>query len=298
VDPEPLETACHLHRRAWSRGGGPWLGVGSAPPFEVVTTSHLAIDGYGHALLADRLFAEEDREQLQTLTSAAQFGLDAGSTVAASESSPSRSRLGIATADLVRVPSFAEAAYAMGKSLQCFFPNSAAFSPTFHVPIAPGRRNDPERRRRRVVPGLFSVHLAENFGDFSARVETHLKRDRARQGVLTRIARATMHAPLPRSAKRWLMAGGPPRRWLPVVETLSGRGCLSFLRFEPGDEPRQPLYAASYPALHDDQRGALVLTLVVAESGSTAVVAGTGEIGSQAGAQRFLETWQSELAAL
>src|SRR5262249_50433697 len=55
--PEELATARHLHRRAWTAGGGPWLGLGQTAALELVTTCHLAVDGYGHGRVASLIFA-------------------------------------------------------------------------------------------------------------------------------------------------------------------------------------------------------------------------------------------------
>jgi hypothetical protein len=55
---EPIETARHGHRRAWRTNGaatGPWLGLGRAGGLAIVSTCHMIVDGYGHALLAARI---------------------------------------------------------------------------------------------------------------------------------------------------------------------------------------------------------------------------------------------------
>ena len=52
---EPIETARHGHRRAWTERGGPWLGLGRAGGVAVVSTCHLIVDGYGHALITARI---------------------------------------------------------------------------------------------------------------------------------------------------------------------------------------------------------------------------------------------------
>src|SRR5262249_37976039 len=51
--------ARHLHRRTWAQASGPWLGVGRAGGLAVASTCHLAVDGYGHALIASRVAARD-----------------------------------------------------------------------------------------------------------------------------------------------------------------------------------------------------------------------------------------------
>jgi hypothetical protein len=55
IGDEPIATARHGHRRAWTERGGPWLGLGRAGDIAIVSTCHLVIDGYGHACLAARI---------------------------------------------------------------------------------------------------------------------------------------------------------------------------------------------------------------------------------------------------
>ncbi len=306
--PESPGEACHLHRRVWSAGGGPWVGVGLAPPYEVVTTTHLAIDGFGHALLAESVFRKEDAvsaERRAALCREAARGQ--GAQCEFMERGSNSSGFGIATLELPVMPSFASAAYALGRTLEPFARSGwpaplrrrAHFSPTFHVPVAPGQREDPERRRRRVVPGLLSLRMKEGtfepFESFRARLPALLLRECAQEGVLTRMARASLRAPLPTAAKRWIVAGGPPRPWLPLFETLCGRGCLSLLRFPPGERPRQALFAVSSPALHDTDIGAMVLTLVESDDGCALTLGGTGRADSDRTARGWLDRFVAEL---
>lgn len=53
----------HLHRHAWQTHGGPFWGIGAHGDQLVVSTCHLAIDGYGHALLTQALAQELARVQ-------------------------------------------------------------------------------------------------------------------------------------------------------------------------------------------------------------------------------------------
>jgi hypothetical protein len=290
--------------------------VADAPPYQVVTTSHLAVDGYGHALLADHIFSREDatpRGRRNQLIEAARFGLGTSSGFGAADHPSEVSQpLGIAVTELEEMPPFSAAAYALGRCLEelyrgHFSPQArrrARFSPTFHVPVAPGERSDPMRRRRRVVPGLMSVRMRdgefEEFAEFAVRVGLQLDSDMAQRGAFARMARAALRAPLPAAAKRRLVAAGvAPRRWLPLMETLAGRGCLSLLRFCEGDQPRSLLYAVSSPALVEpsgDGLGGTVLTLVESQGRAAATMSGTGLAGSDLGSRTFLEMWVRELA--
>jgi hypothetical protein len=313
---EQADVARHLHRRAWTLGGGPWLGVGDAPPFEVVTTSHLVVDGYGHALLADQIFAREDSAvaHRRLLLEAARSGL--GGAPACTPSTVAHPcagalPLGIAVLELEDEPSFAAAAYALGRCLEPIYRghlsrrtrHGARFTPTFQIPVAPGQRGDPVRRRRRVVAGLMSLRMHkgvfEEFEPFAARLGPSLEREMAQRGAFARMARAALRAPLPGPIKRQLLTAGSERRgWMPLVETLAGRGCLSLLRFAPEERPRSTLFAVSSPAMladRSDRLGGTVLTLVQTPRGMAATVSGTGLAGSRGGSQSFLENWLSEL---
>ena len=58
---EPLATARHGHRRAWQTTNdfsvGPWLGLSRADGMEIVSTSHMVVDGFGHACLTGQIHA-------------------------------------------------------------------------------------------------------------------------------------------------------------------------------------------------------------------------------------------------
>jgi hypothetical protein len=312
---QPLATACHLHRRVWSKAGGPWLGLGDAPPFEVLTTCHVAIDGYGHALLASEVFRREDALQRTSgdrLYRAACAGLDGDHTSAPSGGGPwvapeEAGGLGLATRDVDALPRFPAAAYALGRTLEALYRRHwstrarrrATLSPTFHVPVAPDGPAGESRRRQRVVPGLCALRMDdgafEPFDVFSARVRLLVEREVRGRGALTRMAMATLGAPFPAAVRKRLLVGGAPSRLIPVVEALSGRGCLSLLRFAGADEPAMRLYAASYPALADVRAGATVMTLIDAAAGGTVTVSGTGLTGQPDGAERFLDAWLGNL---
>jgi hypothetical protein len=166
-------------------------------------------------------------------------------------------------------------------------------SPTFQVPVAPGTGE--ERRRRRVVLGLLSVGSDESIEELRPRARRLLEREAAGGGLLSRVGAAAVGAPLPDFVRRRLLApAARPRPLLPMVEVLSGRGCLSSLRFAPGEEPAAPLFAASSPGLGPtpaDPRGGVVLTLIDHGGPCSASLCGTGLAARPGGARAFLDAW-------
>jgi hypothetical protein len=313
VADEPLAGARHLHRRGWTRAGGPWLGVSNAPPLEVISTSHIVVDGYGHALLSSQIFDREDRRELAALIEAARFGLaGAACDVDSAEMLAGAHPVGVATTTLAPEVDFAAMAYALGRTLESVYRGHlppaarrrARFSPTFQVPVAPGELHDPERRRRRVVPGLMSLRMRdgrfESFDEFRRRVPDLIERERAAAGVFTRMLMAARRVPLPTAVKRRIVASSvEPKSWMPLIEVLAGRGCLSVLRFPAPERPRHPLYAVSSPTLWASTAEALggtVLTVVQSRDEMAVALGGAGLAGTEIGARAFLDLWQEELS--
>jgi hypothetical protein len=289
-------TARHLHRRAWTGRGGPWLGIGWTEDLSLVSTSHMVVDGYGHALLADRILAADraapsvDRRPLPDRPAV-----------------PGARPLGVATGELDGDLDFAWFLHATGRAIDRFTGTGAADrsrTVSFQIPIAPGSPDDPMRRRRRVVPGLMSLHIdadgtIESPDQLRARLPALLAREAAMRGPLTLLQRGVLALPLPVALTRRLMSSSRgPRPWLPPVELLAGRGCASFLRFAAGDRPQRSLYAVSAPALDptaSDPTGGTVLTAVERPGGYALAVSGTGRAGTSAGAAEFLELWRQML---
>jgi hypothetical protein len=307
IGDEFLATARHLHRRAWTAAGGPWLGIGTTADMQVVTTCHMIVDGYGHARIAAEIFRRQD--QL-----AHRFGRELGAAALAPDLAcelprlPETVPLGIATAQLrAAQPDFAAFAHALGRALEEQVRGHLApsarrsfnFSPSFQVPVAPGALHDPARRRRRVVHALLSVRMNqgrfEPLERFRGRLPAILERERAGMGLLTRIHHAVSRAPVPIAVKRRMYSRAViPRPWLPAIEALAGRCGLSLLRFAAGEEPGLPLYAVSASAPDPspaDPRGSSVLTIVPSPTGLALTVCGTGATGTEAGARAFLERW-------
>lgn len=303
---EEPSTARHAHRRCWNAGGGPWLGLARTPELAAVTTSHLVVDGYGHALIARAVFAGVDAGVPDTLIAAARRELAGAALPPAAVLAEARP-LGVAVADLDARPSFAELLYATAWASERAYRRHwsdaararARFSPTVQIPIAPGDRRDPDRARRRVVPGLVALRMRdgelESPEALRARLGALLAREAACAGVLGRMREAALRMPLPSAFKRRsVAAGGAPHRLLPPVEVLAGRSCISALAFPRGDEPADSIYAVSAPALDAspaDPRGGTVVTVV-----HTAVaISGTGLAGTAAGARAFLDDWRTGL---
>jgi hypothetical protein len=305
---EDPSTGRHVHRRVWTRAGGPWLGLGRTADLSLVTTSHMVVDGYGHALIAARVLAAP---LVETLSARARrrlgdVPLEPGPALA--EALP----LGVATCALGEPARFVELLHATAATLERVYRRqlsprqraAAAFAPTLQVPIAPGERDDPLRLRRRVAPGLVSVRMSEGQLEhpraLQARLGALIAREAACAGVLSRVREAARRMPLPAAVKRRsLQAGAVPHPLAPPIEVLAGRGCLSSLACSPDDTPRMPLVAVSAPALDPsigDPRGGSVLTVVQHEGGTTVTVSGTGVAGTRAGAAAFLGEWRAALA--
>ncbi len=244
--PQRIPDARHLHRSAWSRGGGPWLGVGFAADLDVVSTCHLGVDGFGHALLTDGICARI-ADQAPALTQRLRAADDRWSAprgdTACESAEPDL--LGFAARDLPDgAGRFAHQAYAMGRALGRFLNTDrvgdgappARFSPTFQVPVAPASSDGGFLRDADVFHGLLSVRKSEAgfepLSAFEARLPDWIERERHGEGVLSRIGLAIAGSPLPRAAKlRLLRSRREPSPWLPPVEVLCGRGRLSSLRF-------------------------------------------------------------------
>lgn len=313
LSPQPGTTARHLHRRAWTDAGGPWLGVGETEDLDLVTTCHLAIDGYGHGRVADRVLhgvESADPAWLARLAAAARSGLG-DSEPRFDEAAPVAGALPIGFASEAAPPAevtFARVAYALGRTVERLVDGSPASraAPTFQVTVAPGARDDPDRRRRRVRFALMSLRSsgseAETFSEFQPRLAAAVERERAQPGLLGRVLEATAVAPLPRALRRRLLASqGRPNRLVPPIAALAGRASLSLIRYPAGERPRAALCGASAPGLlatEEDPLGSFVVTIVHHEGGCTVSVDGTGVAGTDPGARHVLRLLLDEVAAL
>ncbi|MCA9609945.1 MAG: hypothetical protein KC619_30320, partial [Myxococcales bacterium] len=161
-----------FHRAAWTRGGGPWMGVADSPPYEVVSTCHAAVDGYAHA----RICSEVLRSSRQR---PAHLAPDPYAGVEGVEPPP----VGFASCVIERpnTPRFARALHAFGTVLDRHLGDGSARSVTFQVPIAPGHRTQAARWRRRPIYGLLSLRregsVLESPEALAARLPAFLERE-------------------------------------------------------------------------------------------------------------------------
>jgi hypothetical protein len=288
IGDEPLATARHGHRRAWTATGGPWLGLGRTGDLAVVSTCHLAIDGYGHTWLTSRIAAHHAR-----LYPRAPSGDRLAEHVLAD--APERVPLGIAWRSLPSpAPRALPLAYALGRVLQRTSDHPRAqFSPTFQIPIAPGERADPIRLRRRVVASALSVRFVdgepEPYAAFEERARAILEKEAMGRGLVSRLLVAASAVPLSLTWKRAALSTARPR-WLDrLAEVVGGRACLSRIRV---DVPLGPTCAVSSPArlaTVADPIGACVITVIDDGDSAAITVCGSGLTGTPAGAQAMLE---------
>jgi hypothetical protein len=290
IGDEPIETARHGHRRAWTDRGGPWLGLGRAGDLAVVSTCHLIIDGYGHASITARIAKLVDGAPTRSAASAngravlPPLGAVAGAVP-----------LAVAWRELPQpTPRVIPLAYELGRILHRHAGRSQArFSPTFQIPVARGRMDDPMRLRRRVVSATASVRFTdgvpEPFAAFEERVRDVLAREAAASGLVSRMLAAARALPIPVSLKRRsISAKRPP--WLEnVAAVIGGRALLSRIVM---DSPIPALCAVSSPsrlASDIDPIGGCVITIVDDGSHGAITVGGSGTAGTADAASAFLD---------
>ena len=265
---EPLATARHGHRRAWRGNGtgeGPWLGLSRAGGLAVVSTCHMIVDGFGHAWLAEEIRTRArgialDVRSPDSIVRSPDSIVRSPDSIVRSPDVPapavSTGAVPLAIAwrslDGARIPSALPLAYALGRILhRVAGRRDAAFSPTFQIPVAPGVSDNPERRRRRVVPAIASVRFGrgepESFAAFEARTREALRREAAGSGLSTHLLAAAQGAPAPLAWKRRAVSASRPR-WLDAVATLvGGRGCVSRIRLDVATRAPSPACAVSSP---------------------------------------------------
>ena len=185
-------------------------------------------------------------------------------------------------------------AYALGRVLhrRAGRPD-ARFSPTFQIPIAPGERADPMRRRRRGVPAIASVRFdagaPEPFETFAARTRDALDREARGEGLVTRLNAAAQAVPAPLAWKRRSVSATRPR-WLDrFADVLGGRACLSRITV---DAPLPPTCAVSSPArlaTPDDPFGGCVITVVDDGTHASITACGSGLAGTTVDADALLD---------
>jgi len=284
IGDEPIETARHGHRRAWTATGGPWLGLGRTGELATVTTCHLVVDGYGHARIAARI--AELVAGASTTSSMA--------SVPALRAVPGAIPLAVVSRDLAQPPRVIPLAYAAGGLLHRDAGRPAApFSPTIQIPVARGAKDDPVRLRRRVVSATTSVRfdggVAEPFEVFEARVRETIAREAAASGLVSRLLAAARGVPVPVAWKRRSIGATRPR-WLEgFAAIIGGRALISRISM---DVPIPSMCAVSSPsrvASQDDPAGGCVITIVDDGVRGTITLCGSGATGTPARASAFLD---------
>ena len=285
---EPLVTARHGHRRAWTATGGPWLGLGRAGDVAVVSTCHLVVDGYGHARIAARI---------AQLT---------GGADEASPSTPARPLPALgAVAGAVPLavvwrelpyptPRVIPLAYAAGRILhRSAGRRDAKFSPTLQIPVARGHKDDPIRFRRRVVSATTSVRFEhgepEPFAAFEARVRASIAREATASGLVSRLLAAARAVPVPLSWKRKSIGAKRPRWLESFAEVIGGRALLSRIAIDVSTPPLCAVSSPSRLATPDDPVGGCVITIVDDGSQGAITLCGSGFAGTPRDAAAFLD---------
>ena len=283
IGDEPLATARHGHRRAWTARGGPWLGLGRSGELAIVSTCHLIVDGYGHARIAARI-AE--------LTAA-----PTGSPAVAPALAPVGDALPLAVSwrELGEPrPRLLPLAYELGRVLHRHAGQPAArFSPTIQIPVARGDKHDPLRLHRRVVSATLSVRFAggvpEPFPAFETRVREVFQREAAAAGLVSRLLAAARAVPVPLAWKRRSISAKRPR-WLDsFAAVIGGRALLSRIAM---DTPTPIVCAASSPsrlATDDDPIGGCVITILDDGQRAAISVCGSGFAGTPAAGAALLD---------
>jgi hypothetical protein len=288
---EPLETARHGHRRAWTERGGPWLGLGRAGGVAIVSTCHLIIDGYGHARITGRLAAREPAPPVPREPAPPPVREVCPPLAPVRGAVP----LAVTWRELPRpTPRVIPLAYELGCLLhrQVGAPR-ARFSPTLQVPVARGAKTDPLRLRRRVISATTSVRFSdgrpEPFAAFEARVRGVFAREAADRGLASRLLAAARAVPVPLA---WKRKGISAKRsaWLEsFADVIGGRALLSRIAM---DTPTPALCAASSPsklATPLDPIGGCVITIVDDGHRAAITICGSGFAGTTAAATGFLD---------
>jgi hypothetical protein len=309
VGDDDLAHAHHGHRRAWHARGGPWLGVARAGGLTVVSTCHMIVDGWGHAMLTADITRGLDRTAMRTLAAAANLSNltnfppspltdgDGGKFVKFDKIG---SAIGVAWRRLpAPLPPFMRQAYALGRLLHRDRGEARATrSPTFQIPVAPGAADDPSRFARRVRPAIVSVRFADGRAEpeaaFAARARAAIAREAQGRGLTSHLLTALSALPAPLGWKRGVV--GARARWLAdAIDVIAGTGCLSYMRA--AGVP--PLVAVSSPAqlLPDTARAATsVLTVIADGDGATVTLAGSGRAASAAECEALLDAWCTDVA--
>lgn len=299
---EPIETARHGHRRAWTSRGGPWLGLGRAGDVAIVSTCHLIIDGYGHARITARLAARDGAALAADPVSGAVplVGAVPPPLAPVAGAVP----LAVTWRELPRpTPRVIPLAYQLGCLLHRRAGRPGArFSPTLQVPVARGARTDPRRLRRRVISATTSVRFEagapESFAAFEARARGVFAREAADRGLASRLLAAARAVPVPLAWKRKGISAKRSSWMESFADVIGGRALLSRIAM---DTPTPALCAASSPsklATALDPIGGCVITLVDDGHRAAITICGSGFAGTTAAATAFLDELLASVAQI
>jgi hypothetical protein len=289
LEPVPLTWARSFHRLAWTRGGGPWMGVADCPPFGVVSTCHAAVDGYAHARVTASIHPSFAGASLE------------GRPAELAPFPVSRFRppeVGFATCRIEGAsPRFADALHAFATVLDRRLGGGPSRSVPFHVPIAPGLRTDSSRWRRRPLYGLLALErhdgALESLEELRARLPRFLAREASGAGILTRVLRAALELPAPASVRRLLVDRQPwTDRWIAPAQVLTGGGYVSWMRFDPNETPVVATHPSAVPSFSAD-RGGAGLSIAPFLGGLACGLTTSGSIGTSDAAAELLEEWRS-----
>ena len=175
-------------------------------------------------------------------------------------------------------PRLLELGYRLGVALHRLAGDPAAtFSPTFQIPVAPGRPDDPQRLRRRVIPAIVSVRFSdgrpEPYEVFATRAKAILAREAAGNGLTSTLKAAAEAIPLPERYKRSQIGAERAGFWGNVANVLGGRVCLTKLRM---DVPAVAVSSAAQLASERDPMGGSVITIVEGDGRAIVTICGTG----------------------
>ena len=285
---EPLETVRHGHRRAWTEAGGPWLGLSRAGELAVVSTCHLVVDGYGHALIVASIAAHASKAPLDERSVV-------GPRIPALEPIGGGIPLSVCWRELDERPHrVLPLVYELGQMLhRDAGQRDARFSPTIQIPVARGDRSDPLRLRRRVVSATTSVRFAdgvpEPFAEFEARVRGVLAREAASSGLVSRLLAAARGAPVPLAWKRkGIGAKRPP--WLDRIASLvGGRALVSRISVDIAIPPTCAVSSPSRLASAADPLGGCVISMVDDGTHGAITLSGSGVVARAEVLEELLE---------
>jgi hypothetical protein len=308
IGDEPSGLARHGHRRGWTIADpagserGPWFGLSRTGELAIVSTCHLAIDGFGHAALT-ALIGERVRELAPRAAAIVPNHAPDAPPLARVDGGIA---LGIASRSVaLPSPRAIPLAYALGQLLhRAAGVPSARLSPAFQIPVArlpPAHRDaaigrDPiverARRRGRVVPAIATLRFAhgtpEPYDVFAQRVRATLQREAEGRGMISRLLAAARVAPAPLAWKRLALSPVRPR-WLDrFADKFGGRACLSRICVE---SPAPIACAVSAPgriATPDDPLGGCVITIVDDGAQASITACGSGLAGTDGDAANVI----------